>query len=81
MLEQELKYYINHRDELIKKFKGKHIVIKNGNVIGSYNSITEAYLETVKQHELGTFLIQFCETEKNSPKATFHSRVYVEPAV
>ena len=75
MLEKELKYYIDHQDELVKAHNGKFIVIKNGQVIGVYDTEIEAYKETQKEHELGTFLIQACSPGKDNFTQTFHSRV------
>lgn len=76
-LEEEFQYYIEHQDELVEKYGGKVIVIKNREVIGEYDSDLEAINETTKQHELGTFLVQKCEPGSDSYTQTFHSRVVV----
>ena len=75
MLSREFQYYKQHQDELVSKFEGKYIVIKDEEVIGSYSSELEAYLETKKNHALGTFLIQFCAPGKENYTQTFHSRL------
>lgn len=75
MLDQEFKYYLDNQDELVKQYNGKYIVVKDQKVIGSYNSESEAYFETEKKHEVGTFLIQFCEPGEGSYTKVFHSRV------
>ena len=54
MLEQEFKYYIDHQDELVKKFSGKFIIIKDNEVKGSYDTKKEAYFEGQKKFDLGT---------------------------
>ncbi len=74
-LEKEFTYYIEHQDELVEKYNGKYIVIKNCEVIGSYNSILKAVKETSKTHKLGTFIVQKCEPGKEGYTQTFHSRV------
>ena len=74
-LEKEFNYYLDHQKELIKKYNVKFIVIKGCTVIGSYHSHEEAYAETVKTHELGTFLIQLCSPGDESYTFTFHSNV------
>lgn len=74
-LEKEFKYYLEHQDELVKKYKGKYIVIKNCEVIGSYDNEIEAITETSKDHKLGTFLVQKCEPGSESYTQTYHSRV------
>ncbi len=73
-LEKEFNYYISHQDELAKLHKDKFIVIKDCQVIGVYDSEFEAITETTKQHELGTFLVQKCETGTNSYMQMYHSR-------
>lgn len=74
-LKKEFDYYLEHQDELLKKFNGRFIVIKDNNVIGDYSSQLEAFNETKKVHKLGTFLIQFCSPGKSAYTQTFHSRV------
>ncbi len=74
-LEREFKYYLEHQNELVKKYNGKFIVIKNGEVIGAFDSELEAVEKTAEQHELGTFLVQKCEPGSESYTQTYHSRV------
>ncbi len=76
-LEKEFNYYLNHQAELVKKYNGKFIVIKDDNVLGAFASALEAVENTKKQHELGTFLIQKCESGNASYVQTYHSRVSV----
>ena len=77
VLEKEFKYYLDHQDELVKKYNGKVIVIKDSKVIGTYDSELEAVKETTKKHKhkLGTFLVQKCEPGTESYTQTYHSRV------
>lgn len=74
-LEKEFKYYIKNQKELVKKYNGKYIVIKDEKVIGSYDSEIEAIEKTSKTEELGTFLVQKCEPGEESYTQTFHSRI------
>lgn len=74
-LEKEFKYYLEHQDELVKKYNGKFIVIKNREVIGVFDSELEAIEKTAENHELGTFLVQKCEPGSESYTQTYHSRV------
>ena len=73
MLEQEFKYYIAHQDELVRKHNGKYLVIKGNEVIGSYDTKDDAYFESEKNNELGTFLIQYCSPGNMAYTQTFHS--------
>jgi hypothetical protein len=75
MLDKEFKYYIDNQAELLKEYNGRFIVIKNETVIGNYSSEIDAYTETIKKHQLGTFLIQQCVPGNESYNQTFHSRV------
>lgn len=74
-LKKEFEYYLANQDELVKKHKGKFIVIKGCKVIGEYDSPFEAVEETSKEHEVGTFLVQKCEPGSGSYTQTYHSRV------
>ena len=74
-LEKEFKYYLEHQDELVKKYNGKFIVIKNREVIGVFDSELEAIEKTAEKYELGTFLVQKCEPGSESYTETYHSRV------
>ena len=74
-LEKEFNYYLEHQEELVKKYNGKFLVIKDCNIIGAYDSELEAVEKTTKEHELGTFLVQKCEPGSESYTQTYHSRV------
>ena len=76
MLKAEFEFYKIHQEELLTKYNGKYIVIKDQKVIGSYETEIEAVLQTSKIHELGTFLVQKCEPGKENYTAIFHSRVF-----
>jgi hypothetical protein len=75
MLEKEFQFFLDHQAELVAKYSGKFLVIRGTEVIGAYDSDEEAYFQTLKKFEPGTFLIQFCEDGDASYTQTFHSRV------
>lgn len=75
MLEKEFRYFVDHQKNLVKKYKGKFIVIIGEEIMGIYNTESEAYIETSKKHSPGTFLIQECIPGSEAYKQTFHSRV------
>ncbi|MFZ2445916.1 MAG: hypothetical protein WAW37_06130 [Syntrophobacteraceae bacterium] len=60
MFIEELNFFIENQDQLVREHRGKVLVIKGRNVIGVYPSSLSAYLETQKEHELGSFMIQLC---------------------
>ena len=74
MLKDDFRYYLTHRDELLKKYEGKFLAIKDQQVIGVYMDETEAINKTALDHELGTFLVQECSADPNSTKQTYYSR-------
>ena len=74
-LEKEFNYYLEHQEKLVEKYNGKYIVIKNFSVIGSFDTEIEAIEKTIKEHKLGTFLVQKCESGSESYTQTYHSRV------
>lgn len=74
-LEKEFDYYLKHQDELVEKYAGKYIVIRNCEVQAVYDSEIEAIEETSKVFEIGTFLVQHCLPGDESVTQTFHSRV------
>jgi hypothetical protein len=74
MLKDEFHYFLAHLDEMVEKYNGKVIVMKNHTVIGVYDSELKAIEETKKTDELGTFLVQRVKPGKDSYTMTFHSR-------
>ena len=75
ILEKEFKYYLEHQEELVEKYKGKFVVIKDCKVIDAFDSEMEAIQKTVEKYELGTFLVQKCEPGSESYRQTYNSRV------
>ena len=75
MLEKEFKYFKDHQDELVKKFKGKYLVIVGQEVVGAYDTEIDAYVEAKKHYKPGSFLIQQCLPGESTYTQTFYSRV------
>jgi len=75
MLKREFKYFLENQKEFAKTYNGKFIVIKNRKVVGVYDTELEAVETTSKKYELGTFLVQKCESGDASYTQTFNSRV------
>jgi hypothetical protein len=74
-LTKEFEYFKEHQEELIHKYEGRFIVIRNQKVVGDYESEIEAYNSAKEQFELGTFLIQQAVPGTDAYTQTFHSRV------
>lgn len=65
-------YFLENLPQLIAEHRGEFVVICDCKILAFYKSFEQAYFETVKTHELGSFIIQECvETTKN--EYTFYS--------
>ncbi len=73
-LQKEFEYYLAHQDEMVAKYDGKYVVIKDQQVLGAYTDELTAITETEKSHRLGTFLVQFVSEGTSAYTQTFHSR-------
>lgn len=75
MLKKDFDFFLNNQNELVKKYNNQYLVIVNQVVVGAYNSFEEALKESIKDHKIGTFLIQKCTSGVSAYTQTFHSRV------
>ncbi len=75
MLDKEFQYFIDHQEELVAKYEGKILVIKNEEVIGTYDSKEEAYFKSLENQEEGTFLIQECAAGEEVYTVSFYPKV------
>lgn len=73
MIDSNFKYFNDNFEELCKSYLGKYIVIKDESVIGCYNSFDEAFDETIKTEEIGSFLIQLCSSDEDNNINYFYS--------
>ena len=76
-LKKEFEYYKKEQKDLVDKYEGKFVVIKDREVKGVYDTEIEAYQESQKQYELGSFLIQKVEEGEGNYSQTFYSRVAI----
>lgn len=80
MLQDEFQYYIDNQEALFGLYPNKHLIIKDNEVVGSFDTQMEAYNSATSRFDMGTFLLQHCTAGKDSYTQTFHSRVHFEPA-
>lgn len=66
ILEELFQWYLDHQEELVKKYNGKYLVIKDNEVAGSYEDENTAYFDAVEKHGLGNFIIQLCTPGKDA---------------
>lgn len=68
-------FYVDNQQGLLTSYHGKYIVIVDNAVVGAYPSYEDAYFDSLKKYQLGTFLIQLCTEGSADYTQTFHSRV------
>jgi len=56
-LEKEFEFYQKNMMEIREKYLGKELVIVGDQIIAAYDDLEEAYMETAKSYEPGTFMI------------------------
>lgn len=76
-LEKEFQYFLDHQAELVEKFNGKFVVIRDCSVVGAFDSEQEAIKVASAKFQLGSFLVQKCVPGAEGYTQTFHSRVCV----
>ena len=72
-LQGEFDFYIANQEQMVEKYDGKVVVIKNCEVLGAYASHLAAFTETVRHHERGTFLIQQVSQGNEAYTANFYT--------
>ena len=71
LLQKEFDWYIANQEDLVARFNGRVIAVKNGEVLGDYDTYLDALRETAKNHEEGTFLLQKVSPGEQDYTATF----------
>ena len=76
---KELEYFKSHQEELVSKYLGKYLIIKDEKVHGAYNTQLDAYTQAkdTLKFKLGTFIIQHCIQGEDAYTSQFYSRVYI----
>lgn len=65
-LEQLFQWYLDHQNELVEKYNGKHLVIKDNEVVAAYDDENTAYFDAVEKYGLGNFILQLCTPGKDA---------------
>jgi len=58
VLEKELKAYEEMKEELLKKYRGKVVAIKDGKLLGVYESEEDAFKDVLEKYGLIPVLIK-----------------------
>lgn len=64
MLEKELEYFRQHKEELLKQYQGRFLVIKDNRLVGAYQNEQEAYDAGLKALGNTAFLIKRAVAEE-----------------
>ena len=75
-IKDEFHYYVDHQDDFVKKYDGKVIALKDHKVLGAYDSYIDALVETTKEHEQGTFMLQRVSEGDEEYTVTIHAPVF-----
>lgn len=58
-------WFLDNYDDIYKTYGHKIIVIKNKEILGTFDSFVSAIKETSKKYELGTFIVQECNGDES----------------
>lgn len=77
---KEFLWYEQHEAELLRRYLGRYLVIKDEQVIGDFSSRKIARQHTVPNHKPGTFIIHLCAKKNPSkmPRIRGHKLVIVD---
>jgi hypothetical protein len=74
-LKKNTKYYEAHKQEFLRNYSGKILLIYEEKLIDSFDDFQKGYFFAIEKYEEGTFLLQLCTPEGDTQ--TFHTRVAV----
>ena len=60
MFKEELDFFIENQDALVRQYMGKALVIKGREIYAVYDTSLDAYLKIKRDELLGTVMIQMC---------------------
>lgn len=78
MQEQQNKdfdYFLQNMGKFYEVYGRKFLAIKNLHVLGAYDTFQDAYNDTIKTEEIGTFLIQECFQNREESVQHFQGNV------
>lgn len=80
MLQDELDFFIANQDELVRKYQGKVLVLRNREVVGVFDTPLDAYLDAESRFEPGTYAIQRCTPGPEAYTVTVSSSICIAGA-
>ena len=73
MFEKELTFFIENQNDLVVRYQGRVLLLKDGGVAGDYESPLAAYLAGSEKFAPGSFMIQPCEPGPDAYTVTINS--------
>ncbi|MEP1094850.1 MAG: hypothetical protein ABJG78_07045 [Cyclobacteriaceae bacterium] len=58
LLDKQYKFFMDNKEMLQEKYKGRYVVIHDEEVVGSFESDRDAYVYCVTHFKVGTFFTQ-----------------------
>jgi hypothetical protein len=58
MLEKELKYFEDHKEELLKHYENQFVLIKDDQLIGAFTTEAEAYAAGLRSSAISLFSLR-----------------------
>jgi fibrillarin-like rRNA methylase len=80
MQDQDFEYFIQNMGSFYEQYGHKFLAIKNKNILGAYDSFNIALDETLKNNDVGTFIIQECFKNREESVNHFQGNVIFIPA-
>lgn len=74
LLSKDFHYFLDNYENLISKYEGRTLVIKDLAVVGDFENFRAAYSWAMTNFIPGTFLIQLCSRDKSSYILKVHNR-------
>jgi hypothetical protein len=63
-------YFTKNYQELFKKYGHKFLAIKDKEVLGAYDSVSETIEKLSQTHSVGTYIIQECTGDDSAYRTT-----------
>ena len=76
----QLDMYKANQAEIVQKYDGQIIAVKDGEVLGAYQSKTEAFDSMIKRHPPGEFIVIKCTKGDEEYTRRFRSRAVFSTA-
>jgi len=74
MIKDDFEYYTANQEEIVKDHMGEFVVIKDSTVIGYHKEESKAF-ESMKEFELGTFIVKKCQALGTDIVTYYNNRV------